>query len=363
MKIYIHHLLFLFFFVKPFQTLASFSDNTHHAIVMKSSKYISGNLIEEEWKHSYSRELNRKEFLKLQEFLGAISPPFASIDHQKKINSKLFYKVHYNTSDYGFRYFQKKSNASRHVIVAGDSNVFAEGVDDSLTMTEILNKSIPDVQIYNFGQRGAAPNNTLSFLEHFPFENLIKEPSGVFLYNFFPGHMFERVIGSKNVSCWDSGRSPEYKLNDQGIAEFRGRFLDRTFIQFFYKVICTSDFLNTLIKDLPQVTESDSQLIAQIFLKMKTFYLEKFPQSQFYVIINRAYFEEDSAATKSLLTELSRLKVNFLSMPNIIDKSKCFFPLDSHLNIEGQKFEAVYMEKLILDIFSKNKKNPIGAFK
>lgn len=295
---------------------------------------------------------NQQLFDQVNNKIGPVYPAHSKVHHIKSTSSSLIYETDYVISEYGLRLHRQIDPGSKHLIIAGDSNVFGEGCRESETLFAHLEQfpSLKEFDFYNFGHRGGGPHNTLSLMEHYPYARLIKEKYGLFLYQFFPAHMIERVIGGKNYVGWDQGRSPWYELNDKSALVYKGNFDKRT-ITALYKTMSGSDFLNWLFPVLPQIHSAHLKLVAKIFERMKGLYLRDFPSGKFVVLLNE---QAGTASTQTLelQKELKKLKVETLLLTDKPVPLEKYTFRDMHLNSEGQKWTAGLLEKEILKIFS-----------
>jgi hypothetical protein len=183
-------------------------------------------------------------------------------------------------------------------------------------------------------------------MERSDYKKIIKEPNGIFTYTFFSYYMFDRVIGTKNYIAWDGGRSPYYKLNEEGKATYVGSFNDRFILTSLFKYIASNSLLNYLIKDLPRVNKKDVVLVAAIFEKMNRIYKRDFPQGKFVVIVNNSVYTPPRWQTALLVDELHRRNVAVeVIEDNNIFHDKVFF--DAHINAPGQVLQAQTYLKLL----------------
>lgn len=323
----------------------------------KSVKSIlqNGVLFTEKMTIHYPENFDRVQYKKIVEKLGYIFQPHSRIDHDKFAGNELIYSAQYTIGDYGLRIIPAtllNKNAKEHLIAAGDSNVFSEGTKDFESFTAHLSRDLINYYVYNFGHRGGGPHNTLSMMENYPFQKMIKEPKGIFLYNFFTGHMFERVIGSKNYIAWDTGMSPYYDLNNKGELQRIGQFNDRTIITPLYKLIAKTAWLNDLLPILPQINEGHTELIAKVILRMKEVYLAKFPQGRFIMVINNSYMFGQSVETKWLMEKLAKNSIEMIVIDYLPQLKEGMIFSDMHLNGSGHKVQSQVISEKLLKILS-----------
>lgn len=295
---------------------------------------------------------NEKLFDQLNDKIGPVYPSHSKVHHIKSTSSMLIFETDYVIGEYGLRVHSRSQQGTKHMILAGDSNIFGEGCSEQETMFAHLGNipALADFQLYNFGHRGGGPHNTLSLIEHYPYTKLIREKQGYFFYQFFPAHMIERVIGAKNYVGWDQGRSPWYDLNEKNELIYKGSFRNRM-ITSLYQKMAGYDFLNWLFPSLPRISSPHLKLVAKVFERMKNIYQRDFPQGKFVVVLNE-HQPSASAQTLELQNELKKLNIEtalLAAAPLPIEK---YTFKDMHLNPEGQKWMADLLGKEILKIFS-----------
>lgn len=308
--------------------------------------------IKEKTRIELGRENNRAQDKILFETIGPVYPPFSEIFHQKFSGNTLLFDVSYHTGQYGLRQEPQHlpQTKASHLIVAGDSNVFGEGCGDGETLTASLEKIVPQFHAYNFGHRGGGPHNTLSLMEHYPFASLIKEKKGVFLYNFFPAHMIERVIGAKNYVAWDKGQGPWYSLDSKDQLKYEGPFSKRPMTK-MYQFIADHAWLNKLLPVLPRIGPHHLHLVAKLFERMQSLYKRSFPEGTFVVVLNLNVSHGEKMADE-LKSELEKVHVPVVIVQtDKTDQTNMVFK-DMHYNPEGQKWQARLMADALLKIFS-----------
>ncbi|MDD4974876.1 MAG: hypothetical protein PHY93_11030 [Bacteriovorax sp.] len=335
--------------------LSFYINSGAHATVIHSTKTFeqNGASLTEHLTITLPENFNRQIYKSIVQKIGYIYQPHSQVIHEKILKDIVLYKTRYFIGDYGLRILPPEllnTKAPNHLIMAGDSNVFSEGCLDADSITVQLSRELPQFDAYNFGHRGGGPHNTLSMMEHYPFWNLIKEKKGVFIYNFFTGHMYERVVGAKNYIVWDTGRSPYYALDNHDVAQYQGSF-NKRFITKIYKFISAHPFLNDLLPVLPQINADHIKLISKIFVKMKSLYLRSFPEGKFIVIINNSYvfFDKD---TETLKLDLKKEGIETMEIPYMGINKKQFIFKDMHLNPRGQKIQSKIIADQLLKILS-----------
>lgn len=285
--------------------------------------------------------------------IGNPYQPYSLIKHEMLADGQREFIVNYDIGEFGLR---KISNehlprySKIHIITAGDSNTFGEGINEEYLLSVLISKKIPSSRPYNMGIAGAGPNSTLALMEFFPWEKLIKEENGCFIFNYYD-FLIERVIGYKNVIEWSNGNHPYYKFNNRNRVEYSGSFNDR-FLTKIFKYIISVPWLNKLLPALPRPSQNHIKIIAQIFVQMKEEYLKKFPKGHFIVSISRFYGVLNADRLNKVEIELKKNNIDLITVSAQEFNPKFLFK-DDHLNPSGHIREADLMLKALTCPFSK----------
>lgn len=250
----------------------------------------------------------------------------------------------YTTGEFDFRVVPPEllnQKAPQFLILAGDSNVFGDGLTDHETLPVLLSKALPSFYIYNFGIRGGGPHDSLHLLQTKNYQHLIKQARGVFIYNFYP-YLFERVIGAKNYLKWSKKESPYYDFNESGELVYRGTFSDRQWITSIYKFIIAHPWVDRWLPIFPQIHSWHIKLTAAIFSEMKKKVLADFPHSKFIVVLNNSYSQEPWHLwqNKELKNHLQKYQVDCVETPAIEKFREKFIFSDGHINADGVNLQA-----------------------
>ncbi|MGZ3789486.1 MAG: hypothetical protein ACXVLQ_13235 [Bacteriovorax sp.] len=305
---------------------------------------------------------DKKDLQRLINLTGPKFTPYTNYRHIKSKNGKIDYDVNYTIGAFGLRKINENylnQNATRSFILAGDSNTFGEGCLDPDTLEAKISPMLKDYYVYNFGVRGGGPHNTLAFMENFPYQKLIKQKKGIFIYNFLPSIMFDRIAGAKNYIMWDKGKSPYYDLDEEGKLIRKGNFNDRHLTNIF-RFIGSNSLLNFLLPTLPRIGKGHVDLLVEIFAHMKANYLKNFPENDFIVIVNENYGNYKGDIINYLLERLEKKKILFKRIPWTYNlKPKGMF-LDGHFNGLGQQYQATQITNFInFELANKKKQKKI----
>jgi len=328
-----------------------FSRDLHHLPTQINSEYIVENqiiydsLIAQKYDAS-----NPERYKHLVDLIGPVLIPNSTFIHTKKTEKEVIYQVEYKIGPFGNR--EKPFHnlrAKKHLIFGGESNTFGDGTKLEDTFPYLLANKYSLFQVYNLGHRGGGPNNTLALFQHFNLKSYIVEEEGYFFFNLFSDIVLERVIGTKNHTCWDKGRSPYYKIDDKKLI-YKGNFSDRFFVNTFYDFICGNMYLNEWIKNLPRVSDIHYQLMAMILKNIELTYLKFWPKGKFVVVVNHAFENSYLPLNKQIIPWLKKYQIKYVEFPSISYVINRTYKYDQHLNKNGHFEEFQLFNKLIKDL-------------
>ncbi|MEA9357734.1 hypothetical protein SHI21_16000 [Bacteriovorax sp. PP10] len=286
-------------------------------VVVHTSQEIGGEHLNATESITYNTKINYEVRDKLKKDVGFTYYPETRVRHSKFDKQGQGYDVTYSIGAFGLRDINQKlvnPKAKKHFIIAGDSTVFGEGCNDGDTIVAKLAPFETNAHFYNFGMRGGAVHNTMALMDSYPWHTLIKEKEGVFIYAFENGWMLQRIIGSLDYSSWDRGQSPYYKLENNKLVR-QGTFRDRFFVYWFYRLINSSTWLRKYIIDLPRLNEDHTQLVVELFKRMKLNYSEHFPQGKFIVSMRDTALQIGPQLFVSLKNKLETAGITVITLP------------------------------------------------
>ncbi|MBC7429184.1 MAG: hypothetical protein H7336_11265 [Bacteriovorax sp.] len=332
-------IIFFSLLLRAEEQVASTND-MHQSYMMKGVKIDSDFFITKDRVHEkfYQYPLS---------YIGNHSQPFSQEHQITRADGKIIYEHYYTIGEFGFRQIDPKyysKNSKFHLITAGDSNTFGEGISEADLLAVQLANKMKDSHPYNFGIRGSGPHNTLALMEFFPWEKLIKEPKGVFIYNYYE-FLIERVIGYRHIIEWSHGNDPYYALNDKGEAVYKGLFSSRP-LTYFFDVLNYYPFISNLFPVLPRPSHRHLELLAKMFFKMQEKYKKKFPQGHFLVAVNYFYGNNNAGKLEELEQELTKNKIPYIVVPPHEYEPRFLYE-DGHLNSMGHKIEAELFLKIL----------------
>ncbi len=234
------------------------------------------------------------------------------------------------------------NDSTKSVVFFGCSFTFGWGLNDNEVMPNIVQENVKNnYKVYNFGYNGYGPHHMLAAIEHNMVAPVLKYPPKVFIYVAMDVHYY-RVLG---LNCY-SRNALKYELDPKT-----------------NEPICVGHFgegLKNKIENLEIVkffrkSNTDTQnikLFGAIILKSKKMLLDKFPNSEFHVIL----WNFEDSLSKKIQRELIKNKVAIHLVsdisPNIItnpNKYCIHYPYENHPNYKANKIIANYITKKIID--------------
>ena len=205
-------------------------------------------------------------------------------------NGEEIYEVVYTTDGFRRRIIGLTNiDATKHILLFGDSLTFGEGLSDNETLQYFLQKDMSEYVVYNYAVSGYGPQHMLALLETDKLPQEVKERGGVGIYIYFGPYNMRRLIGSASTP-WIY-KSPHYMLDTHQQIIRKGSFLsDRSAItqtySIYWNLLNYSTFLKLINIDLP-ITMSDKNvlLMYKLIEQTKVLYEKQF-NGRFYVFIH-----------------------------------------------------------------------------
>lgn len=194
--------------------------------------------------------------------------------------NRTIYDVIYTTDQFRRREVENRINIKKpHIILAGCSYIFGEGLNDNETLHFYLNEKLDNYNIYNYASHGSSPNQFLAKLEQASIKNEIKTTGTGYLIYFFVDFHLRRILGSLNVP-WTYDM-PYYFLDNNQILRRDGNFktgrkIETHLYLAFNKFKKYSSIFKKINLEIPKSDTSYSiDLAHKIFLKIKDEYLKQ----------------------------------------------------------------------------------------
>jgi len=245
---------------------------------------------------------------------------------------------------------ERDTSKNQFALFFGCSVTYGYGVDDNETLPYHFQQKSDAFHSYNYAFNGYGTQNMLAHLEREEIRQEVPEQDGIAIYIFIWHHVL-RSIGDLSTysGVW---RLPYYIPSEEGPLR-RGNFADdRGFTSTFYEWVCQSNIVKYLQLQFPlQITEEHFDLVADIILKSKVLYQQKFNNDDFYVIIFPGEFDQFKEEQKAyFLAQLTARRISYRVYKDLypIDDDH-HVPKDPHPN--GRAYEKV-ARQLIQDFGS-----------
>ncbi len=218
-------------------------------------------------------------------FLGFFPNAEADLLAARHWEGNLIYQKRYQTDRYNQRIPRDENpQALHHMIFAGCSFIFGEGLDASETLSVIYQKKNPEVQSYNLGLPGGGLHTLLKYEEVFPLNKIVNPEKGYFLYFFIPQHL-DRFFQRFKILVWAYPHFAKYKIES-------GKLIQDGFVgdtmKFFIARSARKMGLSQAIKLLDPAGYSDEE-IANYALALRIFQnrvLKDLPQTKFRLVMH-----------------------------------------------------------------------------
>jgi hypothetical protein len=182
----------------------------------------------------------------------------------------------------------QKGAGKRFLMLLGCSFTFGEGVSDDETFPAQVARRLPAYHVYNFGNLGDGPNNALAMLED-PSLNRnrgITEAHGDAIFLFIDDHL-RRALGTMQFLARNrrGENSPFYALSDDRLVRNGSFRTGRPLATQAYELLGSSQLLRFFNVDLPRLSETNLDLIAAMFERMRDVLQHSYSVDRFRVLI------------------------------------------------------------------------------
>ena len=244
--------------------------------------------------------------------------PNASLKDVAYRNGKRLYSAVYTTNAFGRRNTPMDHPTQRHKFLAlfGCSCTYGLCLNDDQTLGACLAQQAPGYAPYNFAYQGYGTQQMMLLLEQ-PIQNEIPQKEGVGLYLFNLGHV-PRVIGSMQVVTnwgWDF---PSYRLEGDTLVR-EGTFKTaHPWRQALYSVLGKSQCLKYFHIDFPiRFRPAHFQLVARMIRRSSELFRQKWPGSEFYVVVGAGEF--NTWAFDHIAPYLDLHGIKYIRCPDVFD--------------------------------------------
>lgn len=259
--------------------------------------------------------------------------------------NEIIYQVRYQTDARNLRIpLPENEKANLHVIFAGCSLVFGEGLPVEETLSWNFQKTVPGVEAVNLGHMGGGLHTLLRWTELFSLKDLGLPEKGHFLYFFFPDHL-NRFFLRINYLQWGDPGSPVYEERNGKIV-YAGPLRDTQRFK-SVRMLSEAGMKHVPLRADPPLYESDElRIFAAGIKELKARVKKQLPQSEFSVV----FFPFGTTApegNQSFIEELKKAGIDFYeSSPDFSEgKESLSIPGDGHPNFRFNQLMTEVIQK------------------
>lgn len=283
--------------------------------------------------------------------------PHAKVRIKLLRGDEIVYDQLYEYDEHMFR-IPRKTNpeAKKHVIFAGCSFTWGEGVKSEETFGSFFQDQAKEVQSYNHSFPGGGLHSLLRYHDYIKLKDAIKEEEGVMFYTFIPTHM-ERFFARYNFLSMAPAFAPSYSIKN-GTVVYNGFMKDQEFYKVFQEakkknlgdtLINTQDPLKWDPKEF-----SDYMVAIE---RLKELYLENFPKGKFIFLFHP--IGNPPTMREEMKVYLKAKKIEFIDLAheyglelhkNKLEYAQMVIPEDGHPNARSNELSAralhAYLKKV-----------------
>lgn len=147
-------------------------------------------------------------------------PGVALLRHSKKYKGKTIYDYQVTRSSLGFRTYPAlpiRKSYSGHLILAGCSFTYGEGLKDEDTFGYRLQHDLTQYHVFNMGRPGGDVAKQLFMFKYHELKDRIPEKEGLMIYTIFSDH-FDRLARGWKYLSWGQRNFPVFeKVNNEWV--------------------------------------------------------------------------------------------------------------------------------------------------
>ncbi|MES2528065.1 MAG: hypothetical protein V4598_13305 [Bdellovibrionota bacterium] len=270
-------------------------------------------------------------------------------------SSRVKYKVHYSTDEYGNRKGHVVPDSKEGVLFLGCSFTFGQGVNDEETFPFQFGKRT-GLNTYNLGVPGSSPSTILKSLEeekvNFP-DKLKKEVTTVVL-TIIPDHL-QRVVGTSSFFGTSESNYTYYpyyyleKGNLVSVPSFAEGGLDKNLT----RLLSYSNLMTVSGAEYPVMGDEHYELFSRLVQKIQSHLRSKLNVKEFIVAIfptGRSYSQLQKMKTTLIRDGMKVLDYSFIQAPFLMGDSY-YLAYDGH---PSPKTYDLFTDLLVLDLTGKS---------
>lgn len=226
------------------------------------------------------------------------------------LTGEIVYDVKYSQDAFRRRLTVGHSkNPSSHLILSGCSSTFGEGINDDQTLSYLLQKKMPETNVFNLGIPGGSIVTALTTITKkdnwdgiFPF-------NGKLLFSYSTSIHVPRFLGTiRLVGSWYHNGA-FLKKNEMGDYEYGGvYYLHKPFRTALSKLLNHSQLLSAIDFDWPVVNDRAIEDYAKAIYQLKTQYRKKYSAQNELVV----YLWPGEEENRAIIPYLEKYQIYYL---------------------------------------------------
>lgn len=262
-----------------------------------------------------------------------------------------------DNNEFGFRVTEiiPQLKNTKHLMFSGCSFTYGQGVENFQTLPSLVSTKLKQYNTYNLAMMGYSVKESLLLLNYFSLKPMIKEETGIFIYN-LAGFQFERHVNAIRYLNWATEDLPYWTYNNSKlILSGQIKQLFKWKLLKFFEFLKLDYFFLRFASHFYNYEMSNSlQMTIDLILNLKEAYLKQYPKGRF--VITRPLFVKfapeivDSNIELNFLKILKEKNIEVLDPSEfektIINSDKFFLP-DGHPSAKNYQAQTDFLVQRI----------------
>jgi hypothetical protein len=282
--------------------------------------------------------------------IGYALEPDNHARHRKLIDGVLAYEVGYVIDKHGRRQVtgQGRSTTDRFILFFGGSNIFGEGLNQSQTLPDQVQRLAPGYSVYNYGMHGYGVAQMLDLIASRNFAAEVTQPRGLAVFYFIPGHM-GRLVGASNVVASWGRHFSYYKIGSAGRLVREGDFSGgRQFLSLAYGLLHKSKVLKYFGIVFPlRYTEEDYELAAEIVLESQRRLQDAFETAELFVVLSPTVGTEQAMAAEHFASAMRKHFIPVIDLTDALDLTDRRYRISQHDYHQSAEANRILAQQII----------------
>lgn len=240
--------------------------------------------------------------------------PSISYMNQVAVNGVQLYSIRYDLDQFSLRKINRAASfekPNKHLILAGCSFVFGQGLENKDTLIQIVENSLEKTRVYPLAWPGGGLHTAFWFMDSYDLNRVVEEKSGTFIYVLLEDHI-NRFLLRPQYLAWAMAETPAYTEINGSVVHLgkTGELKSFRKIQFLGKYHVKSLLISlfsklNLIRYPNGFSDSDLDRFVVGLGELQRRYLHKFPRGKFAVLF---YPDTNATSVSALLKKKMQLK-------------------------------------------------------